>query len=105
VPSRYGTADGHARHRFRVGDDVFVIQHPRGGPKQIVMANNEVDFVDDTIVHYSTDTLPGSSGSPVFDWQWRLVALHHEGGSSPSRTPTRRASATKASCQPQFAPG
>jgi V8-like Glu-specific endopeptidase len=63
-----------------VGDDVFIIQHPNGGPKQIAMAGNEVAYVDDKIVQYTTDTLKGSSGSPVFDWQWRLVALHHAGG-------------------------
>jgi V8-like Glu-specific endopeptidase len=65
---------------IEVGEDVFIIQHPNGGPKQIAMAGNEVAYVDDRIVQYTTDTLPGSSGAPVFDWQWRLVALHHKGG-------------------------
>jgi V8-like Glu-specific endopeptidase len=27
-----------------------------------------------------TDTLPGSSGSPVFNSSWQVVALHHSGG-------------------------
>ena len=27
--------------------------------------------------HYSTDTEAGSSGSPVFNDQWEVVALHH----------------------------
>ncbi len=63
-----------------VGDDVFIIQHPSGGPKQIAMAGNEVVYVDDRVVQYTTDTMKGSSGAPVLDWQWRLVALHHEGG-------------------------
>lgn len=31
-------------------------------------------------MQYLTDTMPGSSGSPVFDKDWRLVALHHSGG-------------------------
>jgi V8-like Glu-specific endopeptidase len=44
------------------------------------MAGNRVEYVDDRLVQYTTDTLPGSSGAPVFDWQWRLVALHHSGG-------------------------
>jgi V8-like Glu-specific endopeptidase len=62
-----------------VGDDVFIIQHPNGGPKQIAMAGNEVAYVDDRVIQYTTDTMKGSSGSPVLDWQWRLVALHHAG--------------------------
>lgn len=79
-----------AKVKVEKGDDVFIIQHPRGGPKQIVMANNEIDYIEDPFVQYSTDTLRGSSGSPVFDWQWRLVAIHHasgklRGGSSPSK--------------------
>jgi V8-like Glu-specific endopeptidase len=34
-------------------------------------------------VQYITDTLPGSSGSPVFNDDWRIVALHHSGGNIP----------------------
>jgi endonuclease G, mitochondrial len=30
-------------------------------------------------LHYQTDTAPGSSGSPVFNDQWEVVALHHSG--------------------------
>lgn len=63
-----------------VGDDVFIVQHPNGGPKQIALAGNVVAYVDDTLLQYTTDTLPGSSGSPVLDWRWQLVALHHAGG-------------------------
>lgn len=68
---------------IEVDDEVFIIQHPDGGPKQIAMSGNEVAYVDDTIVQYTTDTLPGASGSPVFDWEWQLVALHHAGGDLP----------------------
>jgi V8-like Glu-specific endopeptidase len=59
---------------------VTIIQHPSGGPKQIALYHNIVTYVDDNRVQYLTDTLPGSSGSPVFDYQWRIVALHHSGG-------------------------
>ena len=36
--------------------------------------------VDENRVQYLTDTLPGSSGSPVFDRDWNVIALHHSGG-------------------------
>jgi V8-like Glu-specific endopeptidase len=61
-------------------DRVNIIQHPGGGPKQIAIYHNVVAYVDDKRIQYLTDTLPGSSGSPVFDSQWRVVALHHSGG-------------------------
>ena len=57
-----------------------IIQHPSGGPKQIACYHNIIAYADETYVQYLTDTLPGSSGSPVFDSQWNLIALHHSGG-------------------------
>jgi V8-like Glu-specific endopeptidase len=66
--------------KIKVGDPVNIIQHPGGGPKQISLFANVVVFAGDRRIQYLTDTLPGSSGSPVFDAQWNLVALHHSGG-------------------------
>jgi len=67
-------------HAVREGDHVNIIQHAGGGPKQISISANAVAHVGDGRVQYLTDTLPGSSGSPVFDEQWNVVALHHSGG-------------------------
>ncbi len=64
----------------KVQDDVFIIQHPGGEHKQIALSDNEVAYVGDTFVQYLTDTMPGSSGSPVFNDSMRLIALHHSGG-------------------------
>ena len=52
--------------------------------KQIVIRNNRlVDLPDDPAMkpffHYEADTERGSSGSPVFNDQWEIVALHHSG--------------------------
>lgn len=63
-----------------IGDNVVLIQHPGGAPKQIALVDNEISYIDNSITQYLTDSLPGSSGSPVFDQQWRLVAIHHSGG-------------------------
>ncbi|MBK8258768.1 MAG: trypsin-like peptidase domain-containing protein [Polyangiaceae bacterium] len=56
---------------------VYIIQHPFGLPKKIALAHNEVCFVDDNVIRYLSDTEQGSSGSPVFNERWEVVALHH----------------------------
>jgi endonuclease G len=62
-----------------VGDFVTIIQHPQGEKKKIALRENRVVDVLDLFLHYETDTEPGSSGSPVFNDQWEIVALHHAG--------------------------
>ena len=37
---------------------------------------------------YLADTLPGSSGSPVLNNRWEVVALHHSGGAHPPQKAT-----------------
>ncbi len=62
------------------GEFVNIIQHPGGEPKQLAARENQVTgFAEGVFVHYKTDTAPGSSGSPVFNDQWEVVALHHSG--------------------------
>jgi V8-like Glu-specific endopeptidase len=61
-------------------DRVNVIQHPDGLPMKVVMTQNYVaGDMTDTRVHYVADTMEGSSGSPVFNRNWEIVALHHSG--------------------------
>ncbi|HEX6036709.1 DNA/RNA non-specific endonuclease [Longimicrobium sp.] len=64
------------------GDPINIIQHPRGGLKQIALRNNEVIDIPTgkpDFLYYTTDTEPGSSGSPCFNDQWEIIALHHSG--------------------------
>ena len=63
-----------------VGCSAYIIQHPEGQRKRVGFVRNQVSSFDDRVVHYLTDTQKGSSGSPVFDAQGRLIALHHAGG-------------------------
>jgi endonuclease G len=61
------------------GEWLTIIQHPDGGRKQICVRDNRLIKRGDDVLWYSTDTLPGSSGSPVFNNDWYVVALHHKG--------------------------
>lgn len=62
------------------GDPAYILQHPSGQRKRLGFVRNTITDADDRVVHYLTDTQPGSSGSPVFDAQGKLIALHHAGG-------------------------
>lgn len=58
-------------------EPVSIIQHPSGGLKSIALRDSKILGVKGDFIYYSTDTQPGSSGSPVLNDQWLPVALHH----------------------------
>lgn len=62
------------------GDSATIIQHPDGLQKQIALRSNEVidNSLADVIV-YKSDTAQGSSGAPVFNNEWQVIALHSAG--------------------------
>ncbi|WP_413459364.1 DNA/RNA non-specific endonuclease [Herbaspirillum huttiense] len=62
-----------------IGMAANIIQHPSGWMKMISLRNNTVTARTDHTLLYETDTQQGSSGSPVFNDDWQLVALHHWG--------------------------
>jgi trypsin-like peptidase len=80
-----------AANRVTRGERVNIIQHPNGGCKQIAVHDNKVLRVLDTVIRYRTDTMPGSSGAPVFDNEWNLVGLHHAGWMGVCGTATNEA--------------
>jgi hypothetical protein len=55
---------------------VNIIQHPDGHAKKWGVRNNLVSAATPTELRYFTDTLGGSSGSPVMNDDWEAVALH-----------------------------
>jgi hypothetical protein len=59
--------------------NVNIIQFPLGWPMSIAIRNNLLTFRTERTLLYETDTEVGSSGSPVFNDDWQLVALHHWG--------------------------
>ena len=55
---------------------VAIIQHPNGESKKIAMQNNLVAAADARSVQYYASTEAGSSGSPVLDDDFAVVAVH-----------------------------
>ena len=58
---------------------IHIIQHPQGEAMQVAINSNGIARVyqDSSLVHYVTKTKGGSSGSPCFNENWKVVALHH----------------------------
>ena len=57
---------------------VRVIGHPSG--RGLSISVNQLLDHETPKLHYRTATEGGSSGSPVFNQDWRLIGLHHAGG-------------------------
>ena len=71
-----------AAGKIVAGEPINIVQHPKGEMKQVVIRENRlIDSFEgeDLFYQYEADTDPGSSGSPVFNDQWEVVALHHSG--------------------------
>lgn len=75
------------------GEWVSMVQHPEGQPKQIAIHASQIVKLEQqdtrtdlsSFIHYSTDTQPGSSGSPVLNDQWQVIAIHHKAVPDPER--------------------
>lgn len=70
--------------KHALGMPLNLIHHPEGAPQQLTLRNNALLARHEQFLHYQTDSDAGSSGAPVFNDGWQLVAVHHgaveEGG-------------------------
>jgi hypothetical protein len=68
--------------KFEVGGPLIIYQYPGG--RELMMSIDTEAVVetawDGMRVRYRNNTERGSSGSPVFNMEWNLVALHHATG-------------------------
>ncbi len=72
---------------FQPEEPVLIIGHPAGRPMQLSYASPAQlrTTKHGNRIRYRTNTEGGSSGSPVFNRDWRIVGLHHAAG--PTKTP------------------
>ena len=73
---------GYAKPRaynFEDGEPIVILQHPKRAPLKITIGSVLRTMQMSNRVIYSASTDDGSSGSPCFNSDWELVALHHYG--------------------------
>ena len=70
-----------SEYSFEPKTPLFILQHPEGKALQLAFDTDSVIGLNsnNTRVRYKTNTERGSSGSPCFNANWELVALHHSG--------------------------
>jgi hypothetical protein len=66
-------------HAFEPAEPLSIIQHPRADYKKFAFGSQCEGSADPSFVSYKINTQPGSSGSPCFTHDWKLVALHFYG--------------------------
>lgn len=62
---------------------VNIIQHPAGRPQEIVFRDNQIKAIESKFIQYLTDTDYGSSGSPVLDDHFNVIAIHSRRAENP----------------------
>lgn len=94
-PAKYGHVVLETSAGLADDSDLAIIQHPQGEPKMVSLVDCKVRGVDRVGVGgdksdfgHLCDTLPGSSGSPVFSRSsGHVVGLHHLGFPEGSQDP------------------
>ena len=64
------------------GELIYCIHHPEGQHRSVNLRENRLMALDDPALqnlwmHYETDTERGSSGAPLYNYEWVVVGIHH----------------------------
>ncbi|OYE05448.1 trypsin [Nostoc sp. 'Peltigera membranacea cyanobiont' 232] len=68
------------------GQDIRIIHHPQGNPV-IISDFGQITQVGEDYIDHNVKTDNGSSGAPIFNRQWELIAIH-QGNPGIGRTVT-----------------
>jgi hypothetical protein len=67
---------------FQVGEPLLIIQHPDANPLKFAVGIVKDTKASASRIKHTANTLGGSSGSPCFNANWGLVAIHRAGDRS-----------------------
>jgi hypothetical protein len=75
-------------YEVEAGAPLLILQHPATKPLQLALETDAIIGLNQnhTRLTYKTNSEGGSSGSPCFNINWELVALHHAGDPNFERT-------------------
>jgi hypothetical protein len=79
APEKFGFLEPTSGVTAQFAGQIHVVQHPGGNPKAYVLNHNRLANFDDRYVTYFSDTQGGSSGSPLFNDDFKLIGIHHIG--------------------------
>ncbi|MFN2208532.1 MAG: trypsin-like serine peptidase, partial [Candidatus Promineifilaceae bacterium] len=79
APEEFGYLDAFQGITANNALNIYIVQHPGGSGKAYVLNHNSKVNLPDRYVTYVSDTLEGSSGSPLFNDEGDLVGIHHLG--------------------------
>jgi len=76
LPIKSGVKDGSIQ--FTADEPVVIVHFPGGNDKRITVFDSRVQDADlcRNVLLYSSDTTPGSSGAPVLNQFWEVIAVH-----------------------------
>jgi endonuclease G len=61
------------------GEWLTMVHHPGGGPKQVALRQNLLIECCEQDLWYASETAAATSGAPVFNDSWQVVAVHRAG--------------------------
>lgn len=78
--SRWGYLELERGRTPRDGDKVMFVAHPDGTAKVMTTKPGRVVRAHGHDLYYTLGTVPGVSGAPIFNEDWRVIAVHGTGG-------------------------
>lgn len=79
APRRFPTLDIDPNVEITTKQSAHIIHHPEGEQKKVTLGNSNIVTVEQNTFSYTTNTVAGSSGAPIFNDSWQLLGIHYSG--------------------------